>query len=233
MSIFTCKQFEVDQSGCAMRINTDGVLLGAMANFTDPKYILDVGTGTGIIALMLAQRFPFAKVEGVEIDPAAADTANRNFQNSPFSTRLRVHNVAFQDYSNTYPFHLIVSNPPFFTNDLKNSEPLKRIARHTDDSFFDRLLSKSSKMLTANGRLALIVPPKRAELLISDSAHKGLFLSEIVSLKSFPHSEVFRQILFFDKAPATCQYEDFILYQEKDVHSTAYKSLLKDFFLLF
>jgi tRNA1Val (adenine37-N6)-methyltransferase len=120
MSIFKFKQFEVDQAGCAMKINTDGVLLGASANHPAPKIILDIGTGTGVIALMLAQRFPSANIHAVEIDEQAAETAGKNFQLSVFNDRLTINNIAIEQYSHSGQFDLIVYNPPFFFYFLKS-----------------------------------------------------------------------------------------------------------------
>ncbi|WAC40317.1 tRNA1(Val) (adenine(37)-N6)-methyltransferase [Pedobacter sp. SL55] len=129
-NIFRFKQFEVDQSDCAMKINTDGVLLGAMVQHENAERILDVGTGTGVIALMLAQRFPKAQVHAVEIDEQASATASRNFENSVFSERLTNNNISIEQFNSPEKFDLIVTNPPFFVNDYKNAEPKKEIARH-------------------------------------------------------------------------------------------------------
>src|ERR1700748_2342466 len=107
--MFRFKQFTVDQTGCAMKINTDGVLLGAMATASDPRKILDIGTGTGVIALMLAQRYQEARIDAVEIDKLAAETADRNFKNSDFSAQLNIHPMSISDFIDTYideKFHL-------------------------------------------------------------------------------------------------------------------------------
>src|SRR6187402_1935311 len=116
-SMFQFKQFTVDQSGCAMKINTDGVLLGALTEANNPQRILDIGTGTGVIALMLAQRFPGAKTDAVEIDEAAAVTAGRNFKASKFTKKLQGYHLGFEEYFRQNPdqkYDLIVSNPPFY-----------------------------------------------------------------------------------------------------------------------
>src|ERR1035437_1092252 len=121
--MFQFKQFSVDQSGCAMKINTDGVLLGAITDADHPAAILDIGTGTGVIALMLAQRFADAEIDAVEIDPEAAKTAEVNFEASPFADRLNIYASGFEDYFDVYPdrkYNLIVSNPPFYVASLKS-----------------------------------------------------------------------------------------------------------------
>src|SRR5437879_3258817 len=115
MPMFRFKQFNVDQSGCAMKINTDGVLLGALAEADQPENILDIGTGTGVIALMTAQRFENARIDAVEIDQSAAETARRNFSNSPFAERMNLYSMGFEQFFESNPdkkYDLIVSNPP-------------------------------------------------------------------------------------------------------------------------
>src|SRR5690606_26146030 len=123
--IFRFKQFEVDQTGCGMKINTDGVLLavkanaGAVGHIDAATRILDIGTGTGVVALMLAQRFPDANVEAIDIDEGAFNCAKLNFEKSPFSTRLSIQHIGIENYESQSKFDLIVSNPPFFLNSLK------------------------------------------------------------------------------------------------------------------
>ncbi len=146
-SVFRFKQFEVDQSGCAMKINTDGVLLAALAESISPKEILDIGTGTGVMALMLAQRFPEANIEAVEIDEFASATAHKNFLNSPFSERLAVKNVSIEQFQSQHSYDLIISNPPFFVGDLKNVNEKKGMARHTDADFFEKQIGVQAHRL--------------------------------------------------------------------------------------
>jgi tRNA1Val (adenine37-N6)-methyltransferase len=150
-SLFRFKVFEVDQTGCAMKINTDGVLIGGIVTADAPSRILDVGTGTGVIAMMLAQRFPAAVVEAIEIDPAAAATAAKNFALSSFASRLSVHTGDILSYESEFRYDLIISNPPFFVNDLKNPEARKRLARHADEDFFIGLIRKVSMLLNPSG----------------------------------------------------------------------------------
>src|SRR3954467_12793908 len=122
--MFQFKQFAIDQTGCAMKINTDGVLLGALAEADKPQHILDIGTGTGVIALMLAQRFTIAMVDAVEIDEQAAETAKSNFENSVFANRVNLYAEGFESYLSRLDkqYDLIVSNPPFYINSLESPE---------------------------------------------------------------------------------------------------------------
>ncbi len=233
MSIFRFKQFEVDQTGCAMKINTDGVLIGAMANHQNPKRILDIGTGTGVIALMLAQRFPDAHIHAVEIDEQAAKTAERNFKQSPFSHRLTVSNTAIEYYNSPDRFDLIVSNPPFFVNDLKNEEVRKGIARHAAEGFFSMLVAKISELLTDEGQVWLILPIKQAEDVVMQAGYYGMELMKSIYIHSDRSKAAFRQMICLGKNRTVLQESDFYLYEDLKVHTAEYKILLKDFFLAY
>ncbi|TCC89067.1 methyltransferase domain-containing protein [Pedobacter frigiditerrae] len=237
-SIFKFKQFEVDQTGCAMKINTDGVLLAAIAESNLPNHILDIGTGTGVIALMLAQRFPDAFIEAVEIDEQASATAERNFQSSVFSNRLTINNTAIEQYipkgclgHNTDKFDLIISNPPYFVNDLKNAEQKKGLARHTDEVFFNELIVKVSSLLTEQGNFWFILPVKQAKQLIAKAEGLGLHLSVQINLHSDISRPEFRWIVCLSKRQTKPQFKNFHIYESEKVYTNAYKDLLKDFFL--
>ena len=233
MSVFKFKQFEVDQMGCAMKINTDGVLIAAIANHEGPQHILDIGTGTGVMALMLAQRFPETEVEAVEIDAQAAETAGRNFQKSVFSDRLTIKHIAIEQYNHSEPFDLIVSNPPFFVNDLKNTEERKGIARHADVQFFKMLIDKSNQLLAKKGMLWLILPVKQANEVIEYASTHHLKLAEQINIHSDQQKPTFRQIICLAREDLEFRETDFYIYESLKVHSPAYKLLLKDFFLAF
>ncbi len=233
MGIFKFKQFDVDQSGCAMKINTDGVLLGATVSHPSPKRILDIGTGTGVIALMLAQRFPDAFIEAVEIDQQAAETASKNFQLSVFSERLNINHTAIEQYNNNEKFDLIVSNPPFFVNDLKNEEIRKGIARHADEAFFSALVEKSNSLLADEGQIWLILPIKQANDVIDIASPYGLSLAERVNMHSDQNRPTFRQMICLKKGEVLLKEHDFNIYESLKEHTKEYKALLKDFFLAY
>jgi tRNA1Val (adenine37-N6)-methyltransferase len=229
--IFKFKQFEVDQTNCAMKINTDGVLLAAMAQSLNPKRILDIGTGTGVIALMLAQRFPTAFVEAVEIDEQASATAKRNFELSVFSKRLSISNIAIELYNNAQQFDLIISNPPYFVNDLKSTETKKGIARHTDEVFFMDLISKVSSLLTDEGCFWFVLPLKQADFLVGKAEELNLFVAEVVQLHSDITKPEFRRIICLSKKQTIPVVKNFYIYESEKVYTKAYLHLLKDFFL--
>ena len=232
-NIFRFKQFEVDQSGCAMKINTDGVLLGTMAEHPNPQRILDIGTGTGVIALMLAQRFPEAQVYAVEIDEQASIAAERNFQNSVFRERLSIHHTAIEQYTSSEQFDLIVSNPPFFVNDLKNTEKKKELARHASDTFFDDLIKKVADLLSPEGCFWVVLPVKQAQDLVEKAKMKGLFLTRLVKLHSDVTKPEFRRIICLAREKSDLIEEDFMIYESEKKYTKAYELLLKDFFLAY
>ena len=233
-SLFRFKEFEVDQTGCAMKINTDAVLLGAMADYDVPGHILDIGTGTGVIAMMLAQRFPTALIDAVEIDSQAVRTASKNFQNSSFSDRLKAIEGSFETLEKKYLYDLIISNPPFYTNSLHNPDERKKTAKHTDLSFFMTMLTFAQHMLQPEGMLQLILPTDLAIEITALAKGYDLHSIRTISIRSFEHTEAIRQIIFLQKhGKQTTENRDFVIYANKGMHSTAYRQLLQHFFLAF
>lgn len=234
--MFRFKQFSVDQAGCAMKINTDGVLLGAMATAQRPEKILDIGTGTGVIALMLAQRFIQAQIDAVEIDPAAAETAQRNFENTAFADRLHVHPVGINDYFEQYngeKFDLIVSNPPFYINSLKSPEEKKKQAKHTDVDFFERLIKDVSEHLSPDGLCWLVLPLETAAEVKLLAASNGLRVQKKVNVMSFGDAEPHREIICLGFKDRITKIDKFVIYQSAGVYTEAYIELLKPYFLAF
>jgi len=236
MSIFQFKQFSVDQTGCAMKINTDGVLLGAMATAPYPQKILDIGTGTGVIALMLAQRFNDAETDAVEIDISAAKTAQRNFESSPFKERLHVHAAGINAYFEQHAvekFDLIVSNPPFYINSLKSPQEKKKQAKHTDVDFFEQLIKGISAHLSADGLCWLVLPVETAAEVKLLAAQNGLQVQRKVDIRSFADSDPHREIMCLGFDDKVAEMGKFVIYQSAGVYTEAYKQLLKPYFLAF
>lgn len=232
-SVFKFKKFEVDQSGCAMKINTDGVLLGVLASQPNPARLLDIGTGTGVIALMLAQRYPQASIDAVEIDRSAAEQAARNFEHSIFSDRLSAHCADIAAYDTGHRYDLILSNPPYFVNDLKSLEPRKGLARHAHEAFFDSLIRKVAGLLQPEGLFWVILPVKQAEQLLINAMLVHLFPTRIIHIFSDETKTEFRQIMCFSRQTQTPQHENFFIYASAGVYTGAYVSLLRDFFLAY
>jgi tRNA1Val (adenine37-N6)-methyltransferase len=232
-SVFRFKRFEVDQSDCAMKINTDGVLLGAIAAHAAPTRILDIGTGTGVIAMMLAQRYEQALVDAVEIDKPAAIRAATNFKKSVFAERLMVNWADIAAFKSDNHYELIVSNPPYFVNDLKNPEARKGIARHTHEDFFAALLHKVARLLSKEGVFWVILPVKQAEHLVVNAVLSRLFPAKIIHVYSDIYKTEFRQIVCFSFCNQPPVHENFYIYETEGVYTLAYVNLLKDYFLAF
>lgn len=236
MSIFRFKQFAVDQRDCPMKINTDGVLLGAMAGLDEPTRILDIGTGTGVIALMLAQRFPLAEIIGIEIDEAATKTAKQNAENAPFAGRVSMIHTGFQTFDTDQKFDLIVSNPPFYTKSLHNPDKRRTIAKHANDTFFDQFFTFCAQHLSSDGRLNIIVPSETARELETIARQRHLYLAHRCLIASFPGNTPIRVVLRFQWNKPTIEPQEtelFVIYKSKGIHSDEYKRLLSPFFLAF
>ena len=234
--MFHFKQFSIDQTGCAMRINTDGVLIGALADGNDSQTILDIGTGTGVIALMLAQRFSQAKIDAIEIDETAAKTAYQNFINSPFTNRLQVHPTSFEEFFEHFPakkYDLIVSNPPFHINSLESLGEKKNLAKHTDEQFFENLLENVSNHLNDNGTCWLILPLQTAHLVNVMAYQYNLNRQKKISILSYPDSVPHREILVLTLGEKLETDEQFVIYDQPKAYSKDYQNLLKDFFTIF
>ncbi len=219
-----------------MKINTDGVLLGVLAEADQPKTILDIGTGTGVIALILAQRYADAKIDAVEIDEQAAQTAGRNFENSLFANRVVMHSFGFEEFFSEHrdkKYDLVVSNPPFYINSLRSPQKTKELAKHADTDFFEKLVKTTSGHLTEKGIFGMILPVDTAELVVDISKRNGLFVAGRINIYSYSHSEIHRQILSLSPGKTSTVEADFVIYQEQGVHSNSYRAALKDFFTIF
>lgn len=196
-SYFSFKQFEVFHDHCAMKVGTDGVLLGAWTITDDAKRILDVGAGSGLIALILAQH-SLATVDGVEIDKEAAKQATENVFNSPWACRVHIFEQDFKKYSNGF-YDLIVSNPPYFKNALKASNKERNIARHAETLSYEDLVGNSAQMLLPEGRLAVVLPFESANEFENICWQNKLYLSkycEVSSIEGQPPKRVLLEFSF-------------------------------------
>ena len=244
---FRFKQFTIRQRGAAMKVGMDSVLLGAWAcsdhssDFTShssllvPR-ILDVGAGTGLLALMMAQRFPDAAIDAVEIDSEAYRQAIENVADSPWSSRIRVICDNFIDFTEqcTSHYDLIISNPPYFTASLKPPDTKRTIARHNDSLPHRSLLAKSVKILTPSGVLAIVLPPAEALTLMDEATKFGLFVKRTVHIQSLPSKPVYRMLVELSKIEY--MRNDQALYIEKadrTDYTDEYKQLTKEFYLKF
>ena len=234
--MFQFKQFSVDQSNCAMKINTDGVLLGALADGDSPEHILDIGTGTGVIALMLAQRFGNADIDAVEIDKLAAATAGKNFSESKFAGRMALYPVGFEQFFADFPdkkYDLIVANPPFYINSLHSLEERKQLAKHAHKSFFERLIAGVTKHLSDKGLCWLVLNVPTAVVVKTLAAENGLYLNKIIQISSFADKAPHREIMAFGKSKQQGKEEQLVIYEAEGVYTNEYIAVLKDFFTIF
>ncbi|WP_437920933.1 tRNA1(Val) (adenine(37)-N6)-methyltransferase [Sphingobacterium sp. LRF_L2] len=232
--VFRFKEFEVDQGNCAMKINTDGVILGGLADGSQVKRILDIGTGTGVIAMMLAQRYPSAYIDAVEIDRDASEQARVNFRNSIFDARLTSIYGSFEDMLPVERYDLIVSNPPFYTNSLRNPDPRKGIAKHADYVFFERLLDFVEEHLSPHGQFQLIVPLALAEEIVDRLLPvRTLFLHRDLAISSFPEELPIRKLLTIGRSHTDIELDTMAIYKERNVYSDRYKDILRPYFLAF
>jgi tRNA1Val (adenine37-N6)-methyltransferase len=232
---FKFKQFTVEQDRCAMKITTDSVLLGAWADSDGAKSILDIGTGTGIIALMLAQRNAQAEIHGVEIDSDSAEQASSNFKASPWADRLRVHRSAVQDFDKTHfgSFDLIVSNPPFFTGGVIATRETRNHARNTVRLPHGDLLQVVRRRLSENGRFCLVLPLLEG-LRFREMAENtyGLQCTRLTEVRSKAHKPVERLLMEFALAQGPVrECSDLVLQGDDGSLTDAYTSLTKMFYL--
>jgi tRNA1Val (adenine37-N6)-methyltransferase len=216
-----------------MKISTDAVLLGALAAADSPNHILDIGTGTGVISLMLAQRFPDSLITGVEIDSEASEQALENFRESPFSSRLQVKNVRFQDLTENQLFDLIVSNPPYFPDHLKSKNSKRNQALHTDALSFNELIQKSVNLLQQEGKIWIILPPRQLDDFTELAEKAGLFPYREVGVRDTGDKPVIRKILGFSRSQVIPLREELILKKENGVFSDSYRDLISGFLLGF
>jgi tRNA1Val (adenine37-N6)-methyltransferase len=227
---FAFRQFEIKQDRCAMKVGTDGVLLGAWAR--GGNRILDVGCGTGLIALMMAQRFPEACVEGVEIHQQAALQAHENAVASPFGNRVVVHGVSLQEFVPEACFEAIVSNPPFFLHGLKNPDDSRTLARHADSLPFGDIFNFAARWLVPQGELSLIVPVEVLENVITDAYLSGFYISRKVMLKTTLRKPFRRCLIAFVKERSgTLETAERHLQESDGSRSEWYQNMTKDFYL--
>ena len=219
-----------------MKVGTDAVILGAWVNVKDSKKILDIGTGTGVIALMLAQKSP-AEITAIEIGKDAYEQALENVRFSKWPTQVSVQNISFQDYYtlSTEKFDLIVTNPPYFTDSLKSKEESRASARHNDTLPFDILISGVKKLLHAQGKFYLILPAKEGDIFRDMAEQKGLHLSKLLRIRTKADKTTEkRHVMRFEFTPKSFSEETIVIEQDaRHDYTQEYKDLTKDFYLGF
>jgi tRNA1Val (adenine37-N6)-methyltransferase len=234
MSYFSFKQFTIYQDKCAFKVGTDGVLLGACADVSNTKAILDIGTGTGLISLMIAQRCN-AQIVAIEPGLDSFEQASQNIKSSKWADRIQVKNIDLQNYNSSgLKFDLIVSNPPYFVDSLKNPDRRKAVSRHNDTLTNRDLLSGASGLLSETGKLQVIMPYAEGYVFIAEAAEYGLFCNNILKIRPLPTSEIRRLIITFS-GQRTQTTESFLTIEHGKRHefTEEYMNLTKDFYLKF
>lgn len=232
-SWFQFQEFRVEQDRCAMKISTDAVLLGALATSESPRKILDIGTGTGVIALMLAQRFPDSRIQAVEIDPAAASQARENFEMSPFATRIEMQKGSFQEFSPAEKFDLIVSNPPYFSDHLKSSDAQRNLALHNDGLPFGELVEKVSAILAPDAKFWVILPPRQMLDLEKIARLYNLFPTQKFTIQDKPGKPVIREVVSFEFEEKNIFQNEILIKDESGRFHDSYRKLISGFLLNF
>ena len=220
-----------------MKVCTDACAFGAWANISDAKRILDIGTGTGLLALMTAQRNSNALIDAVEIDLATAQRASENFQNSPFSARINLFQTAIQHFEPEYKYDTILVNPPFYQNDLRSPNPKINQAHHAASLTFDELLASVNRLLKETGIWHILLPIDESNRFNESAGAQGwLKQSELLLYHSLKYKP-FRLMSTFSKNPANNEpnlSESLAIYEpESPTHTLAFRQLLRDFYLKF
>lgn len=230
---FRFKQFTIQQDQTAMKVGTDGVLLGAWVSLENPESILDIGSGTGLIALMLAQRSDAIQIDAIEIEAHAYEQAVENFENSDWSDRLFCYHASLQDFVDEIDekYDLIVSNPPFYTDAYESINKQRSLARFESALPFEELIESTAKLLSKNGNLALITPYKEEEKVLKIALKNELFPQKITRVKGTANSEIKRSLLLFSFQENTPEIDELIIELSRHQYTDEYKALVKDFYL--
>ena len=233
-SQFNFKQFSICQDRSAFKVGTDGVLLGACAEISSADSILDIGTGTGLVALMAAQRSE-AGIIAIEPDEESFAQAVENVRNSKWAGRIKVENSDIQHYHPGDPkFDLILSNPPYFSDSIRNTDPRKSAARHNDHLTSAELLEAASRLMAVEGKFQIIMPYVEGTVFIAEAQRYNLYCSSIIKIKPLPSSQIRRLILSFTRQRVKVM-EKFLTIERGSRHefTEEYINLTKEFYLKF
>ncbi|MGB0863259.1 MAG: tRNA1(Val) (adenine(37)-N6)-methyltransferase [Saprospiraceae bacterium] len=231
---FRFKQFDIYHDECAMKVGTDGVLVGAWADVNAAKTVLDIGTGSGLIAIMAAQKNQSAHITGIDIDEAAYQQALKNVQLSPWSERISIQKIAIQNFahlSSKYSFDSIISNPPYFNNGTKSTIQKRQIARHTQDLSYEALLQSVDVLLNKEGVFSVILPYKEGLFFQKTASQYNLQLSHVVEVRSKKNKPIERLLMAFKKKPSILKRDQLIIqFEERNNWTPEYVALTKEFY---
>ncbi|AKA35319.1 tRNA1(Val) (adenine(37)-N6)-methyltransferase [Flagellimonas lutaonensis] len=231
---FKFKQFTINQDRCAMKVGTDGVLLGAWTGLeNNPGTILDVGAGTGLIALQLAQRSTAETIDAVELDDNAFEQCVENFEASPWPDRLFCYHASFQEFveeiDDTYD--LIVSNPPFYSENVSSGNTSRDLARQNQSLPFNDLIVGVSKLLSGRGSFATIIPHEKEASFVEMAAENNLYSSRVTKVKGHPDSNFKRSLLQFSRIESIPSIDELTIEISRHRYTPEFISLTKDFYL--
>ena len=232
--MFNFKQFKVNQDRCAMKIGTDAVLLGAWTPLTNNPYsILDIGTGTGVLALMLAQRSTAEQIDAIEIDDAAFEQATDNFEASPWNDRLYCFHAGLDEFMEEPEdeYDLIISNPPFYTEDFKTENTQRDLARFEDALPFEDLIEAADLLLSENGIFSVIIPFKEEARFLALANDFELYPLKITRVKGTPTTEIKRSLMAFSRIQQTPLIDELSIEISRHQYTPEYIELTKDFYL--
>lgn len=231
--MFQFKQFTIHQDRCALKVGTDGVVLGAWANVEGAKRILDIGTGTGLLALMAAQRNAEALIDAVEIDDASAEQAAENVAASPWADRVRVHRMDVRRLRANAPYDLILCNPPFYAGEMDSSDARTGVAKHGGELTFAQLVEAVRTLLADDGRFACIIPLNREAELLELAEGAWLGVERRCVLRYLDGRPAKRVLLELVRGGGVAVEEELTVEHAPSSFSEAYRTLLKDFMLKF
>ncbi|WP_426432297.1 tRNA1(Val) (adenine(37)-N6)-methyltransferase [Winogradskyella sp. HB-48] len=231
---FTFKQFSVNQDRCAMKIGTDGVLLGAWTSIRhNPFNVLDIGSGTGILSLMIAQRSKAEQIEAIEIDDDAYEQCSENFENSPWNDRLFCYHASLIEFVEEVEdtFYLIICNPPFYSEDYKSENKSRDLARFNDAMPFKHIIYAVDHLLAEDGLFSIIIPKKEENGFIKLASTVGLNTQRILHVKGNPDSDIKRSLIEFSYHETTVNISELIIETSRHNYTQDYIDLTKDFYL--
>lgn len=229
---FRFQHFTIEQQRAAMKVGTDAILLGAWAALSSntASSILDIGTGTGIVALMMAQRFPDARIHAVEIDSEAAAEAAANFQNSPWHDRCQVTQTAIQNFAHE-PFDVIVSNPPWFRSGMRSDSAARSLARHDESLSAEDLITSAERLLSPSGRFAVVIPLKDDADFTKKAAALDLSCSRRTIVRPTPDHPPKRVLLEFGRGTTECAETEVSVERRRHEYTPEYAAMTRDFLL--
>lgn len=231
---FKFKKFSINQEDCAMKIGTDSVLLGAWVSIeNNPFSVLDIGSGTGILALMLAQRSNAELIDAVEIDSSAYEQCVTNFEHSPWGDRLFCYHASLEEFTTEIEdkYDLIISNPPFYSENYKTKNNQRDLARFQDAMPFEQLTESVSKLLSTNGQFSVVIPYSEETHFTTLASKVNLYPNKILHVKGTPESDIKRSLISFSFLKNKTVVETLVIETKRHEYTEAYINLTKDFYL--